>query len=305
MELQSVRWEENPNHVITMIRDRLPARPGDIPDNKQTEKLSAEERDHLIGKIKRQLEQYPFERPFRPRRHLLLLLYKITERFLKIEERSRSYHLMAMSVVRKKLLGLEKEFLAQGVLKCTGDIFFLRLREIAHIQQGLLGWSDIEDRIHQRRHELIRATRKTPAKAVGTDLPDSTRNTSGSSGAPRVILPGQTASPGSYTGRARVIINPKQSPELLPGEILVAPYTDPSWTPLFLTAGGAVVEIGSYLSHAGTAAREYTLPCVVDVTKCTTCIRTGDFLWIDGEKGEVQILETGQPAAGETCEDSL
>ena len=120
-----------------------------------------------------------------------------------------------------------------------------------------------------------------------------------------MILPGQTASPGSYTGRARVIINPKQSPELLPGEILVAPYTDPSWTPLFLTAGGAVVEIGSYLSHAGTAAREYTLPCVVDVTECTKCIRTGDFLWIDGEKGEVQILEARQPAAGETCEDSV
>jgi pyruvate,water dikinase len=288
-----------------MIRDRLSARPDNKSDNKQTEKLSVEERDHLIDNIKLQLEQYPFERPFRLRRHLLLFLYKATQRFLKLGERSRSYHLMAMSVVRKKLLRLEKKFLAQGVLKCTGDIFFLRLQEITHIQQGLLGWSEIEDRIHQRRHDLIRATRKTPAKAVGIDLPDSSRNTSGSSGAPRVILPGQTASPGSYTGRARVIINPKQSRELLPGEILVAPYTDPSWTPLFLTAGGAVVEIGSYLSHAGTAAREYTLPCVVDVTECTTCIRTGDFLWIDGEKGEVQILETGQPSAAETGEDSV
>ncbi|MDU9049356.1 MAG: PEP/pyruvate-binding domain-containing protein [Candidatus Electrothrix sp. Rat3] len=301
MELQSVRWEENPNHVIQLIRDRLLAHPENKPDNKpenkQSEKLSAEERNHLTSKIKRQLEKYPLERPFRLRWHLLLFLYKTTKRFLKLGERSRSYHLMAMSVVRKKLLCLEQEFLTQGVLKCTGDIFFLRLQEITQIQQGLLGWSDIEDRIHQRRHDLIRATRKTPAKTIGIDLPDSTRNTSGSSGAPRVILPGQSASPGSYTGRARVIINPKQSSELLPGEILVAPYTDPSWTPLFLTAGGAVVEIGSYLSHAGTTAREYTLPCIVDVTECIKCIQTGDFLWVDGEKGEVHILETKQPSA--------
>ncbi|MCI5137891.1 MAG: hypothetical protein D3922_05645, partial [Candidatus Electrothrix sp. AR1] len=117
----------------------------------------------------------------------------------------------------------------QAMESRTGDIFFLRLQEIAHIQQGLLGWPDIEDRIHQRRHDLIRATRKTPAKSIGIDQPDNTRNTSGPSGAPRITLPGQTASPGNYTGRARIIISAKQSPELLPGEILVASYTDPSW----------------------------------------------------------------------------
>ncbi|MCI5189048.1 MAG: hypothetical protein D3905_04450, partial [Candidatus Electrothrix sp. AS4_5] len=76
------------------------------------------------------------------------------------------------------------------------------------------------------------------------------------------------------------------------GEIVVAPYTDSNWTPLFLTAGGVVVEVGNYLSHAGTAAREYILPCIVDVAGCTQCIQTGDLLWINGEKGEVQILES-------------
>ncbi|MCI5138117.1 MAG: hypothetical protein D3922_06800, partial [Candidatus Electrothrix sp. AR1] len=74
LELQSVRWEENTNHVIKLIRDRLL-----IPsDSKQTEELSAEKRDHLTNKIKGQLEQYPFERPFRLRWHLILFLYKAT-----------------------------------------------------------------------------------------------------------------------------------------------------------------------------------------------------------------------------------
>ena len=203
---------------------------------------------------------------------------------------------MAMSLVRQKLLILEEEFLARGVLKCKGDIFFLRLREIEDIQHGLLDWPDIEEIIHQRRHDLIRATRKTPARAIGLDLPENTRVSSASFAAPRAILPGQTASPGNYTGRARVILEPEKNGALLPGEILVAPYTDPSWAPLFLIAGGAVIEIGSYLSHAGTAAREYTLPCMVDVAECTKRIRDGDLLWINGEKGEVHILEAGSPA---------
>ncbi|CAK8718681.1 PEP-utilizing enzyme, mobile domain [Candidatus Electrothrix laxa] len=300
LELQSVRWEENPNHVIKLIRNRLLI----PPDHKQTEELSAEKHSHLNNKIKEHLKQYSFECPFRLRWHLLLFLYKATKRFLKLGENARSYHLMAMSVVRKKLLRLEKTFLAQGVLKCKGDIFFLQLREIVLIQQGLLGWPDIEDRIHERRHDLIRATRKEPAQTIGIGLPDSIKGKPRSPGAPRVLLPGQTASPGSYTGRARIIMNPKESEKLLPGEILVAPYTDPSWTPLFLTAGGAVVEMGSYLSHAGTAAREYTLPCIVDVADCIKRIQTGDLLWIDGEKGEVQILETKQPSAEETAQDS-
>ncbi|CAK8713112.1 PEP-utilizing enzyme, mobile domain [Candidatus Electrothrix aarhusensis] len=300
LELQSVRWEENSSHVIKLIRDRLLA----STDKKQNKELSPEERIRLTNKIKQQLEQYPFERPFHLRWYLILFFYKITKRFLKFAESSRSYHLMAMSAVRKNLLCLEKEFLVQGVLRCKGDIFFLQLQEIAHIQQGVLGWSDIEERIHQRRHDLIKAARKIPARAIGIDLPDNAQNKSASSGAPQVVLPGQTASLGSYTGRARVVIDPKESPELLPGEILVAPYTDPSWTPLFLTAGGAVVEIGSYLSHAGTAAREYTLPCIVDVTDCTKHIQTGDLLWIDGEKGEVHILETKHPSAEGTAQDA-
>jgi pyruvate,water dikinase len=62
------------------------------------------------------------------------------------------------------------------------------------------------------------------------------------------------------------------------------------------------VEVGSYLSHAGTAAREYTLPCIVDVADCTERIRTGDLLWLDGETGEVHILESKVESKEPTAE---
>ncbi|MCI5222716.1 MAG: hypothetical protein D3924_08620 [Candidatus Electrothrix sp. AR4] len=196
---------------------------------------------------------------------------------------------MAQSVMRKKLLKVESELIAQGRLKCKGDIFFLRLREAVKMQRGGLGWTDVEERIHRRRLEHLRAARKAPLKTIGIDLPDSMR-LEVYSGGDGLVLPGHSASPGSYEGPARVILDPLGDPELQPGEILVAPYTDSTWTPLFLTAGAAVVEVGSYLSHAGTVAREYGLPCVVDVVDCTQRIQTGDRLHIDGDQGVVRIL---------------
>jgi pyruvate,water dikinase len=288
LELQSARWEEHPNYVIRLIRERLqnPVKKQQQPDP------SAEERADLLKKIKGELANLPWERPLHLRWYLLLFLAQISKRVRRLGENSRSYHLMAMAVVRKKLLALEKEFMEQGALRCKGDIFFLQLHEITQIQQGLLYWPDIEERIHQRRHDLIKATRKTPAKALGVELPESIADRPEVLQKKSRILPGQIASPGSYTGRARIIKNPAEGAQLCSGEILVAPYTDSSWTPLFLTAGGAVVEVGSYLSHAGVVAREYTLPCIVDVASCTDRIQTGDLLWINGEKGEVQILES-------------
>jgi pyruvate,water dikinase len=94
-------------------------------------------------------------------------------------------------------------------------------------------------------------------------------------------------------GLARVVLDPAVDATLLPGEILVAPYTDPAWTPLFLIAQAAVVEVGSYLSHAGTIAREYGMPCVVDAPGCTSLIQTGDRIRVNGTLGRVEFTEAG------------
>jgi pyruvate,water dikinase len=292
LELQSARWEEHPNHVVRLIRERLRS---PVEEEQQLEP-SAKKRADLLKRIKGELAVFPWEQLLHLRWYLLLFLAHASKRGFRLGENSRSYHLMAMATVRKKLLTLEKEFMEQGALRCKGDIFFLKLHEITQIQQGLLYWPDIEERIHQRRHAFIRATRKTPARALGVDLPRNRSKQPDGVKRSNVILPGQTASPGSYTGRARVIMDLAEGEKLCPGEILVAPYTDSSWTPFFLSAGGAVVEVGSYLSHAGTAAREYSLPCIVDVAGCTGQIQNGDLLWINGEKGEVQILESGKQA---------
>ena len=125
------------------------------------------------------------------------------------------------------------------------------------------------------------------------------RRRSPAAGRPDGALAGSPASAGTVTGRARVVLDPVGA-HLEPGEILVAPSTDPGWTPLFLTAGGLVMEMGGVNSHGAVVAREYGIPAVVGVPDATQLIETGQLVTVDGAAG----LVTVQPmvAAGSVAE---
>ncbi len=106
-----------------------------------------------------------------------------------------------------------------------------------------------------------------------------------------VTLGGVAASPGVAEGRARVIFGPHQLGELELGEILVAPSTSTSWTPVFGTIAAAVLDVGGTMCHAAIVAREYGLPAVVGAGSATTRIKTGDLLRVDADRGVVTILD--------------
>jgi pyruvate,water dikinase len=107
-------------------------------------------------------------------------------------------------------------------------------------------------------------------------------------------LAGSPASAGTVTAAARVILDPVGA-RLEPGEILVAPSTDPGWTPLFLTAGGLVMEMGGANSHGAVVAREYGIPAVVGVADATVLIGTGQKITVDGGAGTVVPEPSGPP----------
>ena len=92
----------------------------------------------------------------------------------------------------------------------------------------------------------------------------------------------------TVTAPARVVLDPVGA-HLEPGEILVAPSTDPGWTPLFLTAGGLVMEMGGPNSHGAVVAREYGIPAVLGTGVATRRIADGDRVTVDGDRGEVTI----------------
>jgi pyruvate,water dikinase len=103
------------------------------------------------------------------------------------------------------------------------------------------------------------------------------------------VLHGSAGSGGIATGRARVILDPTDPSELEPGDILIAPNTDPSWVPLFVPAAAAVVNVGAMGSHAMIVSRDLGIPCVVSVADATQRIPDGAMITVDGNAGTVTI----------------
>jgi pyruvate,water dikinase len=106
-------------------------------------------------------------------------------------------------------------------------------------------------------------------------------------------LPGVAGSPGVVEGTARVAFGLDQLRDLEDGEILVAPFTSTSWTPVFGRIAAAVTDAGGVMCHAAIVAREYRLPAVLGTGSGTKRIKTGDLIRVDGDRGIVEILRRG------------
>lgn len=102
-------------------------------------------------------------------------------------------------------------------------------------------------------------------------------------------LPGTAVSAGIIEGRARVILS-MEGAIIEDGDILVTTFTDPSWTPLFVSVKGLVTEVGGRMTHGAIVAREYGLPAVVGVENATKIIKDGQRIRINGTEGYVEIL---------------
>lgn len=281
-ELRTARWDEDPAAVLALLRNCLAAEAGPgLAEDKSTRARTAAE-----DEVRRALARLPLEWLGRPRWRLVRRAATRARHLLKLRENSRFFHIMGFGVVRKKVLAVESELLADGRLKCKDDAFFLLWSELEALRRGRLRWADVEDRIRERRLDHVRFTKLAPPKTFGIATAPARTDALPGGG-----LRGQSASPGRHRGRARVILDPTQGAPLQPGEVLVAPYTDPAWTPLFLAAGAAVVEVGSYLSHAGTVAREFGMPCLVDVADATRLIPPGALVDVDADSGVVRIVE--------------
>ena len=123
--------------------------------------------------------------------------------------------------------------------------------------------------------------KRSRVAAVGTKLSDGDS------------LTGVGGSPGIARGVARVVLDAGDPRDLQPGDVLIAPNTDPSWTPLFMSASAVVVEVGGQISHAVIVCRELGLPCVVSAKDATTRIPDGSVVEVDGSAGTVRIISPG------------
>jgi rifampicin phosphotransferase len=202
-----------------------------------------------------------------------------------LRELPKYYLIVVLAAVRRQLAIVGETLAAQGPLESAGDVFFIDLVEA----REALGGRDLRSIVARRReaYDLELRRRHVPRVLLSDGTEPETMAMAGA--APDGSLSGTPASAGRVTGTARVIVDPVGA-HVQPGEILVAPSTDPGWTPLFLTAGGLVMEMGGANSHGAVVAREYGIPAVVGVANATARITTGQRIIVDGSAGTVSVI---------------
>ena len=198
--------------------------------------------------------------------------------------------------VRRIFLELGRRLHAGGRLAAPRDVLYLTVEEVCGFIDGTTVTADLAALSALRRREFAGYREKTaPSDRFATrgavHLGNRFQAEQAAAPAPAGdALRGLGCCPGVVRGRARVVLDPRNA-EIAPGEILVAPRTDPGWIMLFPSAAGLVVEHGSLLSHSAIVARELGLPAVVGVAGVTAWVRPGEWLELDGAAGVVRRVE--------------
>jgi pyruvate,water dikinase len=168
------------------------------------------------------------------------------------------------------------------------DVVHLRLEELEEIDDPAALPAAAAERLRAlvtrraaRRAELAGVPLVSPADLIPPDADD-----------PDVLVSGMGASGGRATGPVRVIHGPEHFASLRAGEVLVCPYTNPGWTPLFHRAAAVVVDSGGLGSHAAIVAREYGVPAVMATVRGTDVLPDGQHVTVDGDTGRVTAART-------------
>ncbi|GAA2125742.1 phosphoenolpyruvate synthase [Arthrobacter humicola] len=276
IDLGMPRWSEKPDHILGMISNYLHVEdPEQAPDRQ-----FARAEEHAEARIRDLVERTRARSRLRARQVEFCL--RRTRQLSGLRELPKFYIVLALAEMRRQLNKVGAELARSGSIAAADDVYFLEFDEI---RVGLRG-ADLHGIVADRRRlydtELRRRRIPRLLLSDGTDVEAAMLAKSPASGA----LAGTPASAGTATGRVRVIMDPVGA-HLEPGEILVAPSTDPGWTPLFMTAGALVMEMGGVISHGAVVAREYGIPAVVGVPDATTRLRTGQTVTVDGAAGTI------------------
>lgn len=212
--------------------------------------------------------------------------------FVAGRERTKLTSMLTNHEIRLPMYELGRRMTERGIFSTPRDIFLLRDSELDSFIDDP---SQFLELIKQRSDEFAALGRLQDPFIVNGVVPPlgewGDRETETHTAEAGEELAGVPGSPGVVTGKARVITDPSDPKGLEPGEILVAPITDPSWTPLFIPAAGVVVEVGAPLSHSVIVSREFGIPCVTGIYEAVSKIPNGAVISVNGSTGTVTIAE--------------
>jgi phosphohistidine swiveling domain-containing protein len=285
-DLGTESWESKPSLALALVDKMRQLEDSESPSAKQA--LHAAATDQAMIEATEGMDEAT-EAAFRG-------AIGSARRFAGWRESGKSSCIKIMNEARMALIELGSRLEAQGNLDNSRQIFIALDNELDALA---LGETTLLPSIRERQTEWM----KLKDLEVPTFL-DSAQPIPAISELPRKgslavdrasvgdIFNGAAASQGVVQGRARIILGTDSIGDFEPGEILVAPQTDPSWTPLFMVATAVVVNTGSMASHAMIVARELGIPCVAGLPGATKMFKTGDLLRVDGAKGTIEVLET-------------
>ncbi|HEX3509529.1 MAG TPA: rifamycin-inactivating phosphotransferase [Solirubrobacteraceae bacterium] len=188
-------------------------------------------------------------------------------------------------IYKQALLAEAARLVRAGVLREEEDIFYLTFQELHDVARE----NRVDHELIRRRKDAYRSYQALTPPRVLTSDGEAIAGSYRREDLPVGALVGLPVSGGTVEGRARVILD-MEAADLEPGDILVTACTDPSWTPLFVTVGGLVTEVGGLMTHGAVVAREYGLPAVVAVEHATRLIPDGQRIRVHGTEGYVEML---------------
>jgi rifampicin phosphotransferase len=280
IDMAKDRWIENPEPLAKAIMSIA---------NTSEDGIHRKEYQSTIERAKQAAEEFVNEvaaKHGKLKSKIVRRLIRVLRNYLAIREHPK-YLIMKLILIFKKAFLEEARILVQkGRLEEEKDIFYLSFWELYEALQNDKSLKALV----QLRKEEYQHFRKLSAPRVLTSEGEEIKAGYKRDNLPEGALAGMPVSSGVIEGIARVITDPSKA-TINKGEILVAPFTDPGWTPLFINAAGLVMEIGGLLTHGTVVAREYGIPAVVGITDATKKIKTGQKIRVDGDAGFVMIVE--------------
>jgi pyruvate,water dikinase len=226
-------------------------------------------------------------------RPLVRRLVRMCRQNIAIREHPKFLLIQWLALMKRVTLECAEMLVHQGRLRAADDVFFLTMPELAQAMQpapasGAGNAASFDALVESRKEEYQHNRKLTPPRVMTSEGEIVTKKHAGDH-LPANAFAGSAASPGIAEGRAKVVLDPSTA-ILEAGEILVAPFTDPGWTPLFINAKGLVMEVGGLMTHGSVVAREYGIPAVVNVPDATKTIQNGQMIRVNGDEGFVEIL---------------
>jgi pyruvate,water dikinase len=281
-EMQAATWETEPGLVLDAV-DRLRK----VPDEQ-----SPYERNRRLAEQRTEARQVLLDLlPIEAERDDAARALRAAERLLAAREESKANTIRVFHEMKLLAWELGRRHAARRQLERAEHVFMLLDEQLDDFVLHPEAWTET---LAERAHEHARiAGLEAPFVVVGQPPPLATWALRSARREVKIdsrTLTGIAAVPGTYTGRARTVLDPGADTFFEPGDVLVAHATDPSWVPFFLSAGAVVNNTGSQLTHSVIMARELGVPCVVSVEGATDVL-DGRMVCVDGTAGTVTLLD--------------